>query len=272
MSNGATPGTGAAASAAEVMVVALARRLADREQVVNGAASFIPTAAILLARATHAPDLVWLAGAVGLDARPRRLPDSTLEAPLWHRAAMYMPQYEDFWSYATNGRWLGTFCVRGAQIDRFGNANNSVIGDDPDRPRVRLPGSAGLGDMGSLGKRLLYWTTTHDRRTLVERVDFVTCAGWLGGGEERRRRGLEGGPEAVVTNLCVLDFEPRSKSMRLASLHPGVELDDVLAATGFDLLLPAGEIPRTPAPTAAELSLIRDQIDPDRVIEREFPN
>jgi glutaconate CoA-transferase subunit B len=261
----------APASAAEVMVVALARLLADREQVVNGAASFVPVAAILLARETHAPDLVWLASAVGLDARPRRLPDSTLEAPLWHRAAMHMPQLEDFWSYATNGRWLGTFCVRGAQIDRFGNANNSVIGDDPRRPRVRLPGSAGLGDMGSLGKRLLFWTTTHDRRTLVERVDFVTCAGWLGGGEERRRKGLTGGPEAVVTNLCTMDFEPRSKAMRLVSLHPGVGLDQVRDATGFELLLPAGEIPTTPAPTAAELALIREKIDPDRVIDKQFP-
>jgi glutaconate CoA-transferase subunit B len=255
----------------ELMVVALARLFSDGEQVVNGAASFIPVAAIQLARATHAPGLVWLAGAVGLDARPRRLPASTLEAPLWHRASMYMPQLEDFWSYALNGRWLTTFCVRGAQIDRYGNANNSVIGDDYHRPRVRLPGSAGLGDMGSIGKRLLYWTTTHDPRTFVERVDFITCAGWLGGGDERRRLGLEGGPEAVVTNLCVMDFEPRTKAMRLVSVHPGVTVDQVQAATGFEVLLPDGPVPETPPPSAEELRLLRETIDPSGARRRELP-
>jgi glutaconate CoA-transferase, subunit B len=254
----------------ELMVATLARQFENDDQVVNGAASFVPVAAFMLARATHAPDLVWLAGAVGLDARPRRIPASTLEAPLWHRAAMYMSQYEDFWSYALNGRWLTKFCVRGAQIDRRGNANNSVIGPDFHHPKVRLPGSAGLGDMGSIGKRLIYWTTTHDPRTLVEKVDFVTCAGWLGGGDERERLGLEGGPEAVVTNLCVMDFEPESKAMRLVSTHPGVTVDDVQAATGFDVIVPGSGVPETPPPSAEEVRLIREEIDPDAARLREF--
>jgi glutaconate CoA-transferase subunit B len=254
----------------ELMVAALARQFSDGEQVVNGAASFVPVAAILLARETHAPGLVWLASAVGLDARPRRIPASTLEAPLWHRSAMHMPQYEDFWSYALNGRWLTTFCVRGAQIDRFGNANNSVIGSDYHRPRVRLPGSAGVGDMGSVGKRLVYWTTTHDPRTLVERVDFVTCAGWLGGGDERERRGLRGGPDVLVSDLAVMDFEPRTKAMRLVSAHPGVTVDQVQAATGFELLLPDDPVPETAPPTAEDVRLIRETIDIDGARRREF--
>jgi glutaconate CoA-transferase subunit B len=254
----------------ELMVAALARQFSGDDQVVNGAASFVPVAAFMLARATHAPGLVWLAGAVGLDARPRRIPASTLEAPLWHRASMYMPQYEDFWSYALNGRWLTKFCVRGAQIDRYGNANNSVIGPDYARPKVRLPGSAGLGDMGSIGKRLIYWTTTHNPRTLVERVDFVTCAGWLGGGDERERAGLAGGPEVVVTNLCVMDFEPQSKAMRLLSVHPGVTPGHVQEETGFEVLMPDGEVLETPVPTHEEVRLIREEIDPDGARLREF--
>ena len=253
----------------ELMVTALARQLEDGDQVVNGAASFVPVCAFMLARATHAPGLVWLAGAVGLDARPRRIPASTLEAPLWHRSSMYMPQYEDFWSYALNGRWLTKFCVRGAQIDKYGNANNSVIGPDYHRPKVRLPGSAGLGDMGSIGKRLLYWTTTHNPRTLVERVDFVTCAGWLEGGAARRERGLEGGPEIVITDLCVMDFEPRSKRMRLRSVHPGVTVEQVIEATGFELVID-GEVPETEPPTAEEVRLIREDIDPAGARRREF--
>jgi glutaconate CoA-transferase subunit B len=254
----------------ELMAAALARQFEDSDQVVNGAASFIPVVAFNLARATHAPNLVWLAGAVGLDARPRRVPASTLEAPLWHRAAMYMPQYEDFWSYALNGRWLTKFCVRGAQIDRFGNANNSVIGPDYHHPKVRLPGSAGLGDMGSIGKRLIYWTTTHNPRTLVEKVDFVTCAGWLGGGDERARRGLQGGPEAIVTDLCVMDFEPETKAMRLVSVHPGVTVEQVQGATGFEVLLPDGDVPETPPPSTDDVRLIREEIDPDGARRREF--
>lgn len=253
----------------ELMVTTLARRLQNGDQVVNGAASFIPVCAFALARATHAPELVWLAGAVGLDARPRRIPASTLEAPLWHRASMYMPQLEDFWSYALNGRWLTKFCVRGAQIDQYGNANNSVIGHDYHRPRVRLPGSAGLGDMGSIGKRLLYWTTTHNPRTFVAKVDFVTCAGWLTGGDARGRLGLEGGPEVVVTDLCVMDFHPESRRMRLTSVHPGVTVSQVQDATGFELLI-EGEIPETDAPTPHEVRLIREQIDPDGARRREF--
>jgi glutaconate CoA-transferase subunit B len=254
----------------ELMVAALARQFEAGDQLCNGAASFVPVCAFQLARATHAPDLVWLAGAVGLDARPRRVPASTLEAPLWHRSSMYMPQYEDFWSYVLNGRWLTKFCVRGAQIDRFGNANNSVIGSDYHRPKVRLPGSAGLGDMGSIGKRLIYWTTTHDPRTLVERVDFVTCAGWLRGGDERERLGLQGGPEVVVTNLCVMDFAPDSHAMRLVSVHPGVSVEEMQAATGFEILLPDGDVPETPPPTDEDLRLIREEIDPDGARRREF--
>jgi glutaconate CoA-transferase, subunit B len=263
-------GAAAACTVDELMVATLAQQFENGDQVVNGAASFVPVASIMLARATHAPELVWLAGAVGLDAMPRRIPASTLEAPLWHRSAMYMRQYDDFWSYVLNGRWLTKFCVRGAQIDRHGNANNSVIGRDYHHPKVRLPGSAGLGDMGSIGKRLIYWTTTHNPRTMVDRVDFVTCAGWLGGGDERRRVGLDGGPETVVTNLCVMDFEPDSKRMRLASVHPGVSVEQVQEATGFELLLPEDGPSETPVPTPEQVRLIREEIDPDGARLREF--
>ena len=254
----------------ELMVATLARQFEDADQACNGAASFLPVCALQLARATHAPNLVWLAGAVGLDARPRRVPASTLEAPLWHRSAMYMRQYEDFWSYVLNGRWLTKFCVRGAQIDRFGKANNSVIGADFHRPKVRMPGSAGLADMGSIGKRLIFWTTTHNPRTLVEKVDFVTCAGYLSGGDARERLGLKGGPEVLVSNLAVMDFEPQTKAMRLVSVHPGVSVAEVREATGFELLMPDGEVPVTAAPSAEEVRLIREEIDPGSARLREF--
>lgn len=255
----------------ELMISVLADTLRDGDQTCNGMASFLPVAAVMLARRTHAPDLVWLAGAAGLDPRPDRVPPSTLEAPLWRDSVMYVEQYGDFWNYVLNGRWLTKFWVGAAQLDQFGNANNSIIGDDYHHPRVRLPGTAGLGDMGSIGKRLFYWNPNHTPRSLVERVDFVSCAGFLGGGDERARRGLEGGPELVVTNLAVCDFHPVSHRMRLRSVHPGVTVDQVQQATGFELMLPDDTaVATTAVPTIEQVRLIREEIDPDNMRKREF--
>lgn len=253
----------------ELMVSVMASFFEDGDQACNGMASFLPVSAFMLARLTHAPGLVWLAGATGLEPRPAKVPASTLESPLWSDSVMYMEQYGDFWTYALNGRWLQKFCVGAAQLDRYGNANNSVIGSDYHAPKVRLPGTAGLGDMGSIGKLLYYWNPNHSPRSLVEKVDFISAAGYLGGGDERERLGLSGGPQAVVTNLAVLDFEPESKRMRLKSIHPGVTVEQVQEATGFELVVP-DVVPTTPAPTAEQVRLIRDVIDPDGMRKREF--
>lgn len=254
----------------ELMIAYLASCFHDEDQACNGMASFLPVSAFMLARLTHAPDLVWLAGALGLDPRPAKVPASTLESPLWNDSVMYVEQYGDFWTYALNGRWLQKFCVGAAQIDAFGNANNSVIGGDYHHPKVRLPGTAGLGDMGSIGKTLYFWNPNHNPRAFVERVDFVSCAGYLGGGDERERLGLTGGPELVVTNLAVLDFHPVSRRMRLRSVHPGVTVDQVRSATGFELEMPDGEVPETARPSDEQVRLIREVIDPDGMRKREF--
>lgn len=254
----------------ELMIAELASCFSDGDQACNGMASFLPVSAFMLARATHAPDLVWLAGAAGLEPQPAKVPASTLESQLWADSVMYLEQFGDFWNYALNGRWIQKFCVGAAQLDRYGNANNSVIGKDYHRPKVRLPGTAGLGDMGSIGKTLYYWNPNHNPRAFVERVDFVSCAGFLGGGDERAELGLTGGPDLVVTNLAILDFEPTSKRMRLRSVHPGVTVEQVKAATGFELLLPDGEVPETAVPTAEQVRLIREVIDPDGMRKREF--
>lgn len=254
----------------ELMIAYLASCFQDGDQACNGMASFLPVSAFMLARLTHAPGLIWLAGAAGLEPRPAKVPASTLESQLWSDSVMYLEQYGDFWTYAMNGRWLQKFCVGAAQLDAYGNANNSVIGSDYHRPRVRLPGTAGLGDMGSIGKNLYYWNPNHNPRALVEKVDFVSCAGYLGGGDEREKLGLTGGPEIVVTNLGVLDFEPTSKRMRVKSVHPGVAVDQIQGATGFELALPDGDVPTTAVPTAEQVRLIRDVIDPDGMRKREF--
>jgi len=254
----------------ELMITVLADQFQNGDQACNGMASFLPVAAFMLARLTHAPELVWLASAAGLDPRPERIPASTLEAPLWRDSVMYIEQYGDFWNFVLNGRWIEKFCVGAAQLDQYGNANNSVIGSDYHAPKVRLPGNAGLGDMGSIGKQLYYWNSNHSPRTMVEKVDFISAAGFLDGGDARERLGLEGGPQIVVSNLAVMDFHPVNKKMRLKSVHPGVTVEEVQNATGFELLMAEGLVPKTKPPTEAQVRLIREVIDPDEMRKREL--
>lgn len=251
----------------EVMVASLARLLDDDTRALNGVSSFLPVCAFLLARATHAPNLVWTASSIAVDAAPSSLGESTLSDEIWDGATMLSNSPSEFWTWAQGGRY-NTFAFRGAQIDRFGNVNNTAIGP-LDQPRVRLPGGAGMPDLGCLLPTILLWTTTHDRRTLVERVDHRSGLGWGDGGDHRGRLGLVGGPVVCVTNLAVLDFHPRTRAMRLASVHPGVDVDDVRDATGFDLDV-ADDVPTTPAPTVLQRRLLRDVVDPTGMRHREF--
>jgi glutaconate CoA-transferase subunit B len=255
----------------ELMVTVLSEQFHNGDQTTNGMASFIPVAAFMLARLTHAPELIWLASSGGLDPRPDRIPASTLEAPLWRDSIMYIEQYSDFWNFVLNGRWIEKFCVGAAQLDQFGNANNSVIGDNYHQPKVRLPGTAGLADMGSIGKSLYYWNPDHSPKSMVEKVDFISAAGYLDGGDARKRLGLEGGPVLVISNLGVMDFHPGSKKMRLKSVHPGTTVEQIRKATGFELLIPEDTVPDTRPPTREQVRLIRDVIDPDDMRKRGFP-
>ncbi len=254
----------------ELIVAVLAEQFRDGDQCCNGMASFIPVAAFMLARRTHAPELVWLSSSGGLESRPDRIPASTLEAPLWRDSIMYIEQYGDFWNFVLNGRWIEKFCVGAAQLDQYGNMNNSVIGDDYHAPKVRLPGTAGLADMGSIGKKLYFWNPDHSPRSMVEKVDFISAAGYLDGGDARERLGLEGGPQLVISNLAVMNFHPVSKKMRLKSVHPGITVERVQEATGFELLMPEGTIAETKAPSQEQVRLIRQVIDPDGMRKKGF--
>lgn len=252
---------GAAYDTTEMMITVIASQFEDDDQVCNGMASQIPVCAIQLARLTHAPRLSWLAGASGLDPAIHPLPESTFEPALWHDAVMYFNQ-SDFWNYAASARYLRKFCVGAAQIDQFGNMNNTVIGDYH-APTVRLPGTAGLADMGSMPNRLIYWVGNHSPRRLVERVSFRSAIGFLDGHGERAKLGILGGPEIVVTDLCVFDFAAESQRMRVTSLHPGVTLHQVLDATGFEPEV-ADDVGVTATPSEEQLRLIREVIDPER--------
>lgn len=150
--------------------------------------------------------------------------------------------------------------ISGAQIDVFGNLNSVRIGRDA-LPRVRLTGPIAQADHAVFAERT-YVVMPHQRRVFVDRVDFVSAPGYGDGPGWRERTGLPGGgPEKVITDMAVMGFDEQSKRMRLESVHPGVTLDDVVAETGFDLILPS-RVAETQAPTAAELAAIRERIDP----------
>lgn len=252
----------------ELLITVLADQFQNDDQVTNGMASFVPVAAFMLARLTHAPDLIWTPSSVGLEPKIDRIPASTLEAPLWKDSIMYIDQYTVFWDLVMNGRWIEKFCVGAAQLDQYGNANNSVIGKDYHAPKVRLPGTAGLADLCSMDKKLYYWNFNHSPRSLVEKVDFISGAGYLDGGDARERLGLGQGPQMVVTNLAVMDFHPDSKRMRIKSVHPGMTVKKVQAETGFELVVNEDPVPETTLPTQVQVKLIREVIDPDGMRKR----
>ncbi len=250
----------------ELVVTALAKEFPDDTVAFNGAVSFVPVCALLLARATHAPNLIWVASSIAVDPQPKEIGESTLSDALWDGATMLQSSAADFWAYAQSGR-MNSFCFRGAQIDAFGNVNNTVIGTY-EQPKIRLPGGGGMADLGCQVGRIYLWSTTHDRRTFVDKLDFRSGLGWGDGGDHRQRLGLPGGPRVCVTNLCVMDFHQVSKRMRLRSVHPGVSVEDVIAQTGFELVI-EGEVPQTVPPTREEVELIR-RLDPTDARKREF--
>jgi glutaconate CoA-transferase subunit B len=154
----------------------------------------------------------------------------------------------------------------GAQIDRFGNLNSTVIGDDFDRPKVRLPGSGGANDLGSLCWRILV-ITQHDPRRFVERLDFITTPGYLTGPGAREEAGLPPGtgPYRVITDLAILGYHNQTRRMQVLSLHPGITLEQVKQATSFELAA-ADPLAVTPPPTDLELRILRDEVDPHHYV------
>lgn len=234
--------------APEQMAVAISRLLRDGETVFHGVASPLPMVATLLAKRTHAPNLVYLSIAGGVDAEPDALPASTVD-PALLRGARAMVTLAELFDLSARGR-LDVAFLSGVQIDGAGRINMSAIGPFA-RPKVRLPGGAGSALLLPTARRAILWRTRHDPRVFVDRLDFVTASGNV---------------DRVVTPLCV--FRRIEGRLVVESIHPGVTPDELREATGFPIDVgPA--TPSTPPPTAIELAALRD-IDPDRVVASEF--
>lgn len=248
-------------NAMELMIAVAARELEDGATV--GVGTGAPCAAAMLAQKTGSPDLVIVFEAGGVSPELPEMPISVGDSRTFYKAAL-AGSMGDTMEYCARGFIDYTF-LGGAQIDRFGNLNSTVIGEHSN-PKVRFPGSGGANDFASFCWRMLVMTP-QDKRRFVEKLDFLTTPGWLNGGNSRARSGLPpgAGPYKIITDMAVMDFEPESKRMRLFSLHPGYSIRDVQDHCGFELLL-AAEIRETLPPSKEELEILRNEVDPYRYV------
>lgn len=236
--------------ACDIMVCTMARLLQDGERVFHGVASHLPMIAMALAKRLHAPNLVCLNIPGGVNpASLRKASYSSAGGDLLAGAEAYFPLDQIFDLSMRGG--LDVAFLSGVQFDVHGNVNASVIGNYRN-PKVRLPGGAGSAVLIPTVKKAIIWRTRHDRRTFVEKVDFVTTRGnvWK-----------------IVTPLCI--FGVRDGRLYLESVHPTSSLKEVEENTGFELT--CGEVQYTPPPTAQELAVLR-QIDPFDYRMKEFMN
>jgi glutaconate CoA-transferase subunit B len=236
-----------------MMTIAAARLLRDGEMCFVGIG--MPSAAANLARATVAPNIVLIYESGTIGAKPTVLPLSIGdgELALTADAVVSVPEIFAYWLQA--GR-VDVGFLGAAQIDRFANINTTVIGDYA-RPKVRLPGAGGAPEIASSAKEV-YIIIEQSKRTFVHACDFITSAGYLDGYGARAASGARGaGPTVVITDLGILRPDPVSKELTLVAVHPGVSVDRVRAATGWDLRI-SPMLTATPPPTERELTALRE--------------
>jgi len=247
-------------SPSEMMIVTAARALAGVRGVFVGVG--LPNIACNLAQRTVAPELelIYESGVYG--ARPARLPLSIGDPTLVSGATSVCPMFDLFGLYLQGGNVEVAF-LGGAQIDRFGNLNTTVIGDY-DRPKVRLPGSGGACEI-AINAQKVFIIMRLSRRSFVDELHFLTSPGHLNGAGERAALGMPGqGPGWVFSDKCVFRFDKVTREMTLHSLHPGEDLAQVQEEVGWEVKV-AADLQQTQPPTEEELRLLREELDPEGV-------
>jgi len=242
----------------ELRAVFLARDFADGEIGSCGLVATIPLAAMRLAQLTHAPNL-QLAMEGAANPSPRYLFEVPVDPEAHREGEAILDLYDLF---VNSERGIDFWFMSGIQIDRLGNLNVHKIGGTRERPGFRGPG-IGNTSVAMTSKRWYAYPGSHTPRVFVEKVDFVTT---LGSGC-RAIPGYGEGCRYVLSNLAILDFEEMTGAMRLRHVMPGVTVEQVQAATGFALLL-HDEVTEVPAPTAQELRLLREVVDPRGALRR----
>jgi glutaconate CoA-transferase subunit B len=241
------------ASPAEIMTIVAARALPNRALCFVGIG--IPSAAANLARRLHAPELVLIYESGTIGAKPEVLPLSIGDGELAETADTVVSVPEIFACWLQAGR-IDIGFLGAAQIDRYANLNSTVIGDYL-APRVRLPGAGGAPEIAAHARHVII-VLQQSTRTFVDTLDFVTSAGFLTGGDARERAGFRGGgPSRVISDLGILEPDPSTRELVLTSVHEGIEVEAVRAATAWPLRV-SDSLAVTPPPTAEELASLRE--------------
>jgi glutaconate CoA-transferase subunit B len=237
----------------ETMTIAAAREVKDRQVLLVGVGP--PNAAANLARRLHAPDAVLIYESGAIEAKPVRLPLSIGDDDLAETAAeiVSVPEMFNYWVGA--GR-IDVGFLGAAQLDRHANINTTVIGSY-EHPKVRLPGAGGAPEIAAASREVII-LLRQSTRSFVEKLDFTTSIGYGSGPGERERLGFTGaGPTVVITDLGILRPSPEDRELELVAIHPGVEVDQVRAATGWPLRV--REPLETTAPASErELATLRE--------------
>lgn len=237
----------------EFLTIAAARTLT------NGTSCFvgigIPSTAAILAQRTHAPNLTLIYESGTFGTNPSQLPLSIGDGDLAHTSLTVVSLPEIFNYWLQPGR-IDVGFLGAAQVDRFGNINSTIIGSDYEHPKVRLPGAGGAPEIAAACREVTI-IVRQSPRTLLESVDFITSIGHGPTGKERTQLGLRGhGPTRVITDLGILEPDTDTKELMLTTLHPGVTVDDVVAATGWALRV-APNLTTSAEPSSVELEALR---------------
>lgn len=255
-------------SRGELLACYFAAQIENGDRVFVGANLPVPRAGNLLAHLTHGPDIKVSIGMVttNLLEEPVLEPFKFSTDYRMSRFAEAVVIHNDIFDAPRQTSDL--FFVGGLQVDRYGNTNLIGLRNGDGELAFRGPGSLGTTSMAYYAKRYYIYAPAHDPRVFVEQCDYVSVFGHGEGGDHRARLGLDrynAGPTSVITPLAILDFDTPDHRMRLQSVHPGVSVDDVRAATGFELEVP-DDVPSTPEPTDQELTLLRERIDRDGLL------
>ncbi|OGO25039.1 MAG: 3-oxoadipate--succinyl-CoA transferase subunit B [Chloroflexi bacterium RBG_16_51_16] len=246
-------------SPAELMIINAARLLKDGDVVFVGVGQ--PNLACNLAKRTHAPHLVMIYEAGVIGAEPARLPLSIGDPTLVSGSLSVVSMYDIFSNYLQRGN-VDVGFMGGAQIDKYGNINATVIGSY-EHPKVRLPGSGGSQEIAAWANRC-YIMTPHQKRRFPEKVDFMTSAGFISGKGDRENAGLRGGGMlAIVTDIGLLGPD-KSGEMILTALHPGKTVEQARENTGWDLKI-SDNLNITKPVTEQELIILRKDLDPNAI-------
>jgi glutaconate CoA-transferase, subunit B len=236
--------------------------LEDKKSVFVGTG--LPIIAAMLAQKTHAPNLLVVFEAGGIGPQIPELPVSVGEGRTFHKGVMASSMH-DIMSLSQAG-YIDYGFLGAAQMDMYGNLNTTVIGDH-DHPKTRLPGSGGAADVGSFSEKLIIIAAKQSKQTFVNKVDFLTTAGYLSGPGAREAAGLPKGtgPYRIVTQLGIYGFNEGSKRVELLSLHPGETVESIKENSSFEILVP-GAFGTSPTPPSEYLKILREEIDPTGIV------